>query len=121
MGDAGKEWEGMMRYAVTAVQGSAVAQLNLAWLLQHKQTYIGDDRLQLCKRLLMQAGQNGFPEAWVDVANLAFWNDSLGALKLLRPAHILSLNPNSCLQRHPQLVSIMLAMSTYMLCINGND
>ena len=69
-----------MRYAVAAVQGSAIAQLNLAWLLQHGQTYGGHDWLQLSQRLLLQAADGGFPEAWVDAGNLAFQNGSLGSI-----------------------------------------
>lgn len=75
---AGNEWEGMLRYAVAATQGSAIAQLNLAWLLQHGQAYQGSDKLQLCRRQLLQAGQGGLPEAWVDAGNLAYWDGSLG-------------------------------------------
>lgn len=75
---AGNVWEGMMRYAVAGTQGSAIAQLNLAWLLQHDQAYDIPDRLHLSRRLLLQAAEGGLPEAWVDAGNLAFWNGSLG-------------------------------------------
>ena len=79
---AGNIWEGMMRYAMAGTQGSAIAQLNLAWLLQRDDTFEVHDRLHLSRQLLLQAAEGGLPEAWVDAGNLAFWNGSLGNLLL---------------------------------------
>lgn len=68
----------MLWYAVAATQGSAIAQLNLAWLLQHTQAYDASDKLHLCHRLLLRAAQGGLREGWVDAGNLAYSQGSFG-------------------------------------------
>lgn len=67
----------MLRSAVAGTQGSAIAQLNLAWLLQHGQAYEGADscKLQVCQHA---AAHGGLPKAWVDAGNLADWQGSTG-------------------------------------------
>ena len=78
---------------MVAVQGSAAAQSNLAWLLQHSSGYDEQHRLQMCMRLLTQAGQGGSPDAWVDAGNLEFDRNQHGTLHTslwLYVAHIMA-------------------------------
>lgn len=67
-----------MRYAVVAVQGSAVAQSNLAWLLERSSAYDRQHRMVMCLRLLSQAAKNGLPNAWVDAGNIQYKNSRPG-------------------------------------------
>ncbi|DBA85906.1 TPA: hypothetical protein ACH3X1_005450 [Trebouxia sp. C0004] len=76
--DAGSEWLALMRYAVVAVQGSAVAQTNLAWLLERSSAYDRQQRSEMCLRLLSQAAQGGLPDAWVDAGNIQYGNQQPG-------------------------------------------
>ena len=77
---AGSEWLALLKYAVVAVQGSAVAQSNLAWLLERSSGYDKQYRRQLCLRLLAQAGKSGLSEAWVDAGNLHYKDQQPGML-----------------------------------------
>lgn len=76
--DAGSEWLALMRYAVVAVQGSAVAQSNLAWVLERSSAYDTQQRSEMCLRLLSQAAQGGLPDAWVDAGNIQYGNQQPG-------------------------------------------
>ena len=76
----GSEWLALMRYAVVAVQGSAVAQSNLAWVLEHSTAFDRQQRRQMCLRLLSQAAQGGLPDAWVDAGNIEHRNHSPGIM-----------------------------------------
>ena len=67
-----------MRYAVVAVQGSAVAQSNLAWLLERTTAFDSQARRQMCLRLLQQAAKNGLPDAWVDAGNIEYYHGRAG-------------------------------------------
>jgi len=67
-----------MRYAVVAVQGSAVAQSNLAWILERSSAYDRQQRSEMCLRLLSQAAQGGLPDAWVDAGNIQYGNQQPG-------------------------------------------
>ena len=69
---AGKEWLALLQYAVVAVQGSAVAQANLAWLLEHSSAYEAQYKAKACMRLLAQAGKGGLADAWVDAGNMEY-------------------------------------------------
>lgn len=75
---AGNEWLALLQYAVVAVQGSAVAQANLAWLLERSSRYDMQHKTQVCLRLLTQAGKGGFADAWVDAGNLEYRGCHLG-------------------------------------------
>ena len=77
---AGSEWLAVLKYATVAVQGSAVAQANLAWLLERSSEYEAQQRVQMCMRLLSQAGKGGLPDAWVDAGNLKYYTPQKGAL-----------------------------------------
>lgn len=68
----------MLKYAVVAVQGSAVAQANLAWLLERSSEYDRQHREGMCMRLLAQAGKGGLADAWVDAGNLEYMNGQPG-------------------------------------------
>ncbi|KAL3157325.1 hypothetical protein ABBQ32_011809 [Trebouxia sp. C0010 RCD-2024] len=70
--DAGNEWLALLQYAVVAVQGSSVAQANLAWLLERSSRYDVQHKTKVCLRLLTQAGKGGFADAWVDAGNLEY-------------------------------------------------
>lgn len=76
--DAGSEWLAIMRYAVVAVQGSAIAQSNLAWLLQRSSSFDSQHRRQMCLRLLSQAAKSGLLDAWVDAGDIQYHNDCPG-------------------------------------------
>ena len=78
MACAGREWLAVLKYGMVAVQGSAAAQANLAWLLQRSSGYNKQHRLQMCMRLLTQAGPGGVPDAWVDGGNLEHDQDRHG-------------------------------------------
>ena len=67
-----------MRYAVVAVQGSAAAQSNLAWILERSSAYDRQQRSEMCLRLLSQAAQGGSPDAWVDAGNIQYGNQQPG-------------------------------------------
>ena len=67
-----------MRYAVVAVQGSAAAQSNLAWILERSSAYDRQQRSEMCLRLLSQAAQGGSPDAWVDAGNIHYGNQQPG-------------------------------------------
>lgn len=74
----GDEWPALLQYAVVAVQGSAVAQANLAWLLQHSPAYDTQYRAKACMRLLTQAGKGGLADAWVDAGSMEYNGHQLG-------------------------------------------
>lgn len=61
-----------------AVQGSAVAQSNLAWILERSSPYDRHQRSEMCLRLLSQAAQGGSPDAWVDAGNIHYRNQQPG-------------------------------------------
>lgn len=63
---------------MVAVQGSAVAQSNLAWVLERSTAFDRQQRRQMCLRLLSQAAQGGLPDAWVDAGNIEHRNHSPG-------------------------------------------
>lgn len=63
---------------MVAVQGSAVAQSNLAWILEHSSAFDRQHRSEMCLRLLSQAAQGGLPDAWVDAGNIHFGNQQPG-------------------------------------------
>lgn len=75
---AGKEWLALLQYAVVAVQGSAVAQANLAWLLERSSAYDAQHKAKACMRLLAQAGKGGLADAWVDAGNMEYRGHQLG-------------------------------------------
>ena len=75
---AGNEWLALLQYAVVAVQGSAVAQANLAWLLERSSKYDKQYKARMCLRLLKQAGRGGLADAWVDAGNLEYRGHHLG-------------------------------------------
>lgn len=75
---AGSEWLALLQYAVVAVQGSAVAQANLAWLLQHSPAYDMQYKAKVCMRLLTQAGKGGLADAWVDAGSMEYTSHQLG-------------------------------------------
>lgn len=75
---AGNEWLALLQYAVVAVQGSSVAQANLAWLLERSSRYDVQHKTKVCLRLLTQAGKGGFADAWVDAGNLEYRGRHLG-------------------------------------------
>ena len=77
---AGKEWLALLQYAVVAVQGSTVAQANLAWLLQRSSAYDTQHKAKVCMRLLTQAGKGGLADAWVDAGNMEYRSHQLGML-----------------------------------------
>ena len=78
MVSAGDEWLALLQYAVVAVQGSAVAQANLAWLLQHSPAYDTQYKAKVCMRLLTQAGKSGLADAWVDAGSMEYKDQQLG-------------------------------------------
>ena len=75
---AGKEWLALLQYAVVAVQGSAVAQANLAWLLERSSAFDTQHKAKVCMRLLTQAGKGGLADAWVDAGNMEYRGHQLG-------------------------------------------
>ena len=74
-----------MRYAVVAVQGSAIAQSNLAWLLKRSSSFDSQHRRQMCLRLLSQAAKSGLLDAWVDAGDIQYHNDCPGSVWLTSP------------------------------------
>ena len=64
---------------MVAVQGSAVAQSNLAWLLQRSDAYDVQHKALMSLQLLSQAAQNGMPDAWVDAGDIEYHNHRPGA------------------------------------------
>ena len=86
---AGKEGLALLQYAVVAVQGSAVAQANLAWLLQRSSAYDTQHKAELCMRLLTQAGKGGLADAWVDAGNMEYRVHQLGTPLCLWSATLL--------------------------------
>lgn len=75
---AGSDWLALLQYAVVAVQGSAVAQVNLAWLLQHSPAYDMQYKAKVCMRLLTQAGKGELADAWVDAGSMEYKSHQLG-------------------------------------------
>ena len=75
---AGSEWLALMQYALVAVQGSAVGQSNLAWLLERSSAYDVQQKAKMCMRLLTQAGKGGLADAWADAGNLEYRGQQLG-------------------------------------------
>lgn len=69
---------------MVAVQGSAVAQSNLAWILERSSAYDRQQRNEMCLRLLSQAAKGGLPDAWVDAGNIQYGNQQPGA-RIERP------------------------------------
>ena len=63
---------------MVAVQGSAVAQSNLAWILERSSAYDRQQTSEMCLRLLSQAAQGGLPDAWVDAGNIQYGNQQPG-------------------------------------------
>lgn len=61
-----------------AAQGSAVAQANLAWLVQRSTAYKPLDKAHMSLRLLHQAAESGMLDAWVDAGDIEYHNGKPG-------------------------------------------
>lgn len=103
--NAGDEWLALLQYAVVAVQGSAVAQANLAWLLQHSPAYDTQFKAKVCMRLLTQAGW-GLADAWVDAGSMEYKSHHLG-MSLHSPPVYLQHTTSSCSVKLPYTSSQM--------------
>ena len=78
----GREWPALLRYAVVAAQGSAVAQANLAWLLWRSDAYDGAQKAQMCLLLLSQAAAE-MPDGWVEAGDIEYGCHRPGDHRLL--------------------------------------